>query len=399
MTKPDVILHIGYPKTGSSTLQKFFHDNSFLLDEHGFHYARRSYTEQFGNADDIYQLNRPGLNKSKLKKILDRDIDTCKDKTLLYSQELLFYLEPGFYSYLKSYFNRVQVIIYLRRQDKWLESYKKWQIAAGEPLSDDKKIIPYTLADYSKFLIKIESVLGKENIIVRPFEKKQFFKENLCYDFLNSLGIDSSLFSKYSFAEKTLNESFEGKALAYKNLLNGYLENKMYKVKGSEREFGPWKGLHINKVLAKYSKENKSKNFEIISPKDKAKILKDFDVGNKEIAENYLGIKNGELFKESPPKTDKAYTGMDELSLDDIKDISSYVFNEILNVSAKTDREYAVLNVALALNSMYDMYNYSDDTQEDKRYREKVKTEHLEKTMPKKGNGRLVKRVLSRLGL
>ncbi|MEX1308076.1 MAG: sulfotransferase, partial [Eubacteriales bacterium] len=246
------VFHIGYPKTGTTTLQHFLADNIDTLRENGYYYAERTFISHVGNASDIYIAGLPGFDPEALKKIFDEDVKKSEGLTILYSHEVLFNLEHDFYSFLADYFDEIKIIVYLRRQDKWLESYKRWQISAGVPMKESKREVPYRMTDYHKVIKKVAKHLGSSAILIRPFERKQFYKQNINYDFLEVLGIPEEKFETFSHSKKVLNISMNGKALVFKKLLNRYLPLRAYQLKNSKDVFGTWRGTHISKALGEF---------------------------------------------------------------------------------------------------------------------------------------------------
>ena len=73
--------------------------------------------------------------------------------------------------------------------------------------------------DYRSVLHRWSEQFGEDNVIVRPYEKRQLYNNDLCSDFLkNVLKIESV--NRYVFPEKTSNPKLSRGALEFKNLTN-----------------------------------------------------------------------------------------------------------------------------------------------------------------------------------
>ncbi len=348
------VFHIGYPKTGTSTLQKFFAENCAALRSNGYYYAERTFISQVGNASDIYLAGLPGFDPSALERIFDADVAKSGGDTVLYSNENLFSLEDEFFAILVEYFDEVRVIVYLRRQDKWLESYKRWQIAAGFPLTKAKNEEPYYMSDYHKTLKRISKYVGPESIIVRPFERKQFFQGNINFDFLHALNIPSSAFSAFTDSGEEINISLNGKTLVFKGLLNRYLPLRDYRLKNEKAIFGTWRGTHINKALGSFSKDAADKNFQVMDYAEKMAALKDVQAGNAAIEKQFF---NGQpMYTEAMPTKD--ILSYDDLDAESIKEVAAFAFKTLMDKMGGISKDYLIASVAGALDAFdeYDRY-------------------------------------------
>lgn len=206
-------LHIGWPKTGTSTLQIFFAQNMERLKAAGCSYpelfdlsaAKRGDYGQ-GNAYSlVYQyLPDKSLTNCTLPEFFFEDLGhhlSYSNGNILLSTEWFTLLEPSVLSELNTMFGvynyRVKVISYLRRQDRFLDSSYTQGVKMGRELRTPDEFA-YVL-DYRPCLNKFASVFGDSNIIVRCYEKKQFYGGDIFSDFLNVLGVtDDTAFTKPS---------------------------------------------------------------------------------------------------------------------------------------------------------------------------------------------------------
>ena len=95
----------------------------------------------------------------------------------------------------------VKVIVYLRRQDEFLSSWWNQLIKMRRPVpgrhyetmtwEEYRGNVPDSMQlDYYGALERISAVIGKENVIVRRFDKKYFYGGTIQADFLHCLGLE-----------------------------------------------------------------------------------------------------------------------------------------------------------------------------------------------------------------
>ena len=363
------VFHIGYPKTGTTTLQHFLADNDAQLRQCGFYYADRTYIAHVGNASDIYIAGLPGFDPDKLKRIFDEDVKNSDGLTILYSHEILFNLGHDFFAFLADYFDEIKVIVYLRRQDKWLESYKRWQIAAGAPMKDSKREVPYCMTDYHKEIKKIAKHLGESSILIRPFERKQFYKQNINYDFLVALGIEPEKFENFVDSRPALNISLNGQALVFKKLLNRYLPLRPYQLKNSKDIFGTWRATHINKALGDYPLDPKDAAYQVMSYNEKTEVLKRASAGNSALEKQYFDGKS--MFNEPLPEAD--IISYDDLDTEEIKDVASFAFKSLMDRMGDISKDYLLASIAASLDAFDEYDRYSKLFMDDAKMIEKSK--------------------------
>jgi hypothetical protein len=193
-------IHIGDAKTGSSTIQQFL---TAKRNEHldlGFDYIR------------IGLLANQGIAQHELAFAVNKDkVDFHSKKAQLYDKlnELIinsscnnFIISSEGFCSLRSIEEvtelkrllpsqvRVKIIIYLRRPDTWIESWYAQVV----------KNIPFTSATFDEFLsrhqepafkvlLNYAKIFSCKDILVRAFDNKAFFKNNLISDFCNELGL------------------------------------------------------------------------------------------------------------------------------------------------------------------------------------------------------------------
>ncbi len=288
-----IYIHIGAPKTGTSAIQVFLRKNRKKLLKNGILYCNTGMTENSGQAKLAWNLK--GINfgeiiDDKIWNDLAKEINQYNGDILL-SSEFFWNLTDNEIERLKNKLPESQIIIivYLRRQDEWVMANalqeikiynKKWETI-------DEIIKNMLKSAYYYPILKKWSTICSNNIIVRPYEKNQFYENSIFADFLNCLNM--KLTNDYILPEKGINPRLSRDAVEYKLIVNNL------PIKKSEKN-------SILQPLFLYSKNNDPKTQKpfqdhmLLSPNERIKIIKKFDKDNKRVAREFLKRKDGKLF-------------------------------------------------------------------------------------------------------
>ncbi len=240
-------LHIGTEKTGTTTLQNFLANNRQNLLENNY----------------LYPCSSRLIDEEEIQNL----------KTLL-----------------DNFFKNIEVIIYLRRQDKFLASTYSTAIRAGHTyeFSLPSQTSIETRYNYYNILNKFAKVFGENKIIVRIFESSQMIEGDLIKDFTNTIGL--KIDDSYN-AVPNLNTSLDVYSLEYIRLLNKNFK-KIIKQK-------PDKYIsQIIKRLEVYSNQYKKKQNLLLSEKIAREFMSIFEESNQKVAKNYLDRPDGKLFSD-----------------------------------------------------------------------------------------------------
>lgn len=233
----NIILHIGTPKTASSALQLFLKTNREKLKEAGFCYPLLGTPADTAKADSDTRL---GGNGSKLKKEFYKSRDGFSKESRGYYNEITQcvnqyentiiseenFVKQGtevFYRNFQSTRAQVKAVIYLRRQDRYLESLWSYRVKAFSdfsiPLAEfvkDEAYLEEIAADYYKKLEEIASYIGKENIIVRSYDH---LEGDIYRDFLTAAGCPWN--DEYVLPKGKINVKLDHKYIELKRRVNG----------------------------------------------------------------------------------------------------------------------------------------------------------------------------------
>ncbi|MEM6593707.1 MAG: hypothetical protein AAF672_02885 [Pseudomonadota bacterium] len=202
-------LHIGSPKTGTTSLQNFLSDNQERLrDEAGVNFMQAGRSHIAHN--QLASSARMG-ETSKLFKTITQEIESMPDMVHVLSSELLFnpHTARKFTQVVPEALTagRTKVICYIRRQDSYLEALYK-QFLKNNRIPPDRQAF---LADahrqvrYFDVIHGFGRVFGPENIILRPFSPDHLTGGDIVRDFAQQLGfkIKAGMILNKGFANRT----------------------------------------------------------------------------------------------------------------------------------------------------------------------------------------------------
>jgi hypothetical protein len=209
-----LFLHIGLPKTGSTSIQEHLLRNQRKLRDKGIlyptplvsvgHHAESLLILREVEPEFIYYWHRIATkaadskrgNTKKLLETINQQVNSMeqKDKILIISSEGIFEAFPNiekislFTNFFPNY--KIKIILYLRRIDAMVESAVMEYIKNNEPISDQviNKIMKFRVDQQLKIPMSLklwEDLIGKDNIIVRPFEREQLVGNEVIKDFMS----------------------------------------------------------------------------------------------------------------------------------------------------------------------------------------------------------------------
>ncbi|WP_428311545.1 hypothetical protein [Hydrocarboniphaga sp.] len=341
-------LHIGMPKTGTTTIQAFLERNRDLLASRGVIVPRatgsQNHRKLTAYALDDTELDHTRrmlglLSADKVAQFrlkLDRKLSAeaagwPAGNSIVVSGENMSQLrQPAELMRLRDLLSpltagQIKVVIYLRRQDLfYLSSYSQHIKAGGtrhwsEMVGDAKK----RLYDYTRFLKPWAEHFGEANIVVRPFERSQFAKQDLLSDFLSVIGLDGEL-SGFDIPE-TQNQSLDAQTAEYLRLMNPQFPRYIDDVVNLSRR-------ELVRAMEAISTGPKLR----MAPEFAHSFLSQFSGSNAEVARRYLGREDGFLFREKP---DDCGESAPQLSVDQAISISAklWAFKNPVVASGSSD--------------------------------------------------------------
>ncbi|MCP4476131.1 MAG: hypothetical protein GY821_16545, partial [Gammaproteobacteria bacterium] len=300
MSKKQLYIHIGTHKTGTTAIQKFLSANSDYLLKHGVlypgfcrpgeHHASlvTRYSRELNRA-----VNRIIDEKEMvlLKKEFDNEVERSGAKKIILSSEELFVpLEKQQWQFIRTLCSNYEVfvIVYFRRQDKFIISYynqeikyfSRTKLPLLSVLGQEQSFLKELLDNYENVLSVWSDIVGDDHIAVVPYEGK--IRNDVVTHFLEYIGIENR--TEMSKPENRENISMPCTLIKLKRLINS----------AAEEEVSPYHTLDFME-LAKWlntlraSDGRKVSNPSPLSPQKRREIIAQYEVVNKRIAQRYLG--------------------------------------------------------------------------------------------------------------
>ncbi|EAK7939873.1 hypothetical protein E7Q14_07645 [Campylobacter coli] len=206
-------VHIGTVKTGTTTIQKFLHDNRNIL------LKQKCYYPFYCSALDSYRF--PKICKIDQNKYYysghismsqsERNMHLLKlkneivfhDKIILSSEcfhELLFTVQEIKdlrCSLLEIGFSKIYIVLYVRDPLDLAVSFYNTELLLNRRIryclfEKCNSSVDYAIhvANHKKTIENWGEVFGRENLIVRLFDKDEFYQGDLLKDFIHSIGLE-----------------------------------------------------------------------------------------------------------------------------------------------------------------------------------------------------------------
>ncbi|MGQ0486209.1 MAG: hypothetical protein ACT4SY_12760 [Hyphomicrobiales bacterium] len=291
---PFIVLHIGANKTGSSAIQIFLKTNAAALRNHAVEVAPSDLTtggkitgEHVWFTQSLLADIQAGarIMEERMEALLAGLPDGSR---LIMSAENLANRTSGhllFASLAKKF--QIRVVLYIRRQDEYLlSSWQQW----NSKISDDFWAwVISAVGQWGNWRACIEdweTVVPRDQITVRVFERDRLEGRDVIADFIGILGLSPHK-DEFSFPAGDINP--------------GFAECVVDLVKGNELVFS---GVHDNgfyNLVRELTGERFLKNPKesIVSLKQREAILQKYRSANSWVKDNYFPEHKGELF--SPP--------------------------------------------------------------------------------------------------
>lgn len=315
-------LHIGAPKTGTTSIQHFCYDNRKVLEAAGYCYPEFPYP--YSKNRFRLDFKRNGLFLQAM--FVDDDGVRHRDREAEILKEGLARLQELFQEYdhiilsdegiwraaasrRKTIWKElceegekggftIKVVAYVRNQDELLESW--WNQTVKHGISESNaltweeylKVYPkYINLDYYALLKAAAAQLGVENVIVRRFHRDFFKNGSLLDDFLDILGLEMT--DAYQIDDQSLkNNKMSENFCEIKRVING-----MPEVELPER----WRYERLLRTLSPYS--NQEYPCRMFSAEEAADFMKKYEESNQKLYETFLA--DGKplfLEKKNPPE-------------------------------------------------------------------------------------------------
>lgn len=323
-------VHIGTMKTGTTAIQGFCWDNQEVLQKKGYCYPDFSdltvnVTRKRNGRFMVDNCQTKEEGAAKFRTGMDRIIELFReyDNVILSNEGIwgaTYERRSSLWQELKEEGEKngfqVKIIAYLRRQDEYISSVWNQMVKMGtkegvQTWSEYLSHIPKgRQLDYAKKLDTIKEVLGKENIIVRCYERNQFYKGNIYDDFLNVIGLEMT--DEYTISEELINTKLSGSMHEIKRIIN-----KMPMVDSEKNKL-------FRDILVECSDDPAVvQNYSMFSKEEAEEFLKAYEEGNRRVAIEYMGKEDGVLFTQKVKDNPKWERNEAEMQDDTIRFIGA----------------------------------------------------------------------------
>lgn len=338
----EIYIHVGAGKTGTTAIQEFLFLNEKRLLESGIYIPiiGRSLSKTAIAHHELaaYDFIHNKKNFDEVIRLWKQLVKKKNSKILLTSENFhsLIKLHGGLDYLLKikdilSDFN-VYVVFYIRREDEWLQSaYIQWVKSGG--LRNGIRIcdfIKQKRVSLPEQVLAFAKIFGNDSIIVRPFEKEQFYGGNIFSDFLNIFGVELS--DDYILPEKNSNPGITPDALEFKRIYNTVCKNRQ-------------EAQMLMKPLLAYSElvdSNSTKIFtkkNLLSKEERDYILEPLLPLYSKIAKEFLNRDDGILFYDLDTNCDPVNTENEDTSK-----VIAYLLKELYRENIQMKKEIELLN-------------------------------------------------------
>lgn len=322
-------LHIGTPKTATSSIQEFLHINRIILEQHGYCFPKLPHkypyvcsnrnahfmVENLYFEDGTRDLN---LEMEFLREGLDQVRDCFKQfDNVILSEENLWrvssYSHKELFPYLKQEAAQqgylIKIIVYLRRQDQFLVSNWNQCVKQGKTaytvtlnsyIKNTQKKTRLVI-NYASKLDKISELFGKENLIVRRFDPQSWKNHSIIYDFTDCIGL--TLTDDFQFPSQMVNPGLSGNYAEIKRIIN------------KDSTFSKEENTYLSSFLKTLSAESGERYpCSMLSAEETRILLNKYAAENARVASEYIGDGKPLFSNEIPdlPKWEKENPYMTE---------------------------------------------------------------------------------------
>lgn len=282
------VLHIGAPKTGSTSLEKFLFGNQDKLTENGWFYPCAT-VRGYGHHDLAYLVSGSypdwALPQDKTFDELLEELHnaiTDHSKIILSSEIYYMYSKPADVAKMLEYLGipiaNVRIILYIRRQDEaHLSWYNQRVKAQGYTDSINNSIDDsFGLWDYRQKLSPWQKVFGRDSITLRIYEKEKLAGGDVRNDFLTAIDVEVSGFQ---WPEQEVNTRLCSDILEFQRLVNKLPLEPLQKRKFREKLM----------LLSESSKNTGLfDDLPLLDNNKRERILESYAKSNAEVARDYF---------------------------------------------------------------------------------------------------------------
>lgn len=195
MRKKRLILHLGTPKTGTTSLQNALIGQEKPLTAQGICYLK-IFRAAINHNRLIMQLSKGGKTAERVTTKLRRELDRIEEPVVLISTEIAYGLKPTLLlldAIGESRLGAAEILIYVRRQDLLLEAMAKQKLKSGHYTGTLEKFISNRkrVGRYMSYISDVQRRFPKIPIICRPYDRKELAGGDIVSDFWQFVDLPS----------------------------------------------------------------------------------------------------------------------------------------------------------------------------------------------------------------
>jgi hypothetical protein len=276
-----IFIHIGQPKTGTTSIQKFLKHNKLVLLEKGYYYqildtgtinqSSADYSSHNHNAimDKFWKEKDIEVLNSYFKHMLS-DAKQEGTDSIIISSEVIWsrlYLDniKKFCDIFRGH--TIQIIVFIKRPDLYIESlWQQYFFAEYDSFNQYLQVMP--IDDYYEKLKNWQNYSHK--LTITPFEKR-YFSNGLEKHFLQLIGINQ--FENFSFNHITEDDGSGSNKGLTPQAINLVMKNKNLIDKDKNRL-----RLHIfiNRYLGSIFEKEHGETYSFLTYEQRLQILRKF---------------------------------------------------------------------------------------------------------------------------
>ncbi len=299
-------IHIGTPKTGTTAIQAFLAENTDALfrNNYIFRFFPFRYTRSVGaippkrngfflhgdTVPDDPEQNRK-KNEPRLKEGLELIAKWFEEKDNVILSDEFIWNEIQRWDFLsvtkqhaKDHGYIVKLIVFLRPQSEYIDSFYRQRTKMADTTMFWEEYLNSSdiITDYYGHLSNLAGLFGKENIVVRPYEPRQWSidQSDIFHVFMDT--IDAPYTDDYVLPPGEKNLSVKYNDSEIKRVLN-YLHTESTKAQNDADLFFRRKAKECSVLLPD------QEAFSFFSEEERSSYMSRFEEGNNRIAKEYLG--------------------------------------------------------------------------------------------------------------
>jgi hypothetical protein len=318
---PRLYLHIGTHKTGSTAIQQLLWKHRQALATAGLLYpdvgVRRDAHHEIAWAAGTTRAAPDAAALRAMVEDLVRQASTSAQSMLLSSEEFEFVQRVQELALLKDHFE-VKVIVYLRKQDEYLEAAYNQHVRSYD-LRFTGSIYQFALRynffwrfDYWRILQNWGDVFGVENVIVRPYGT-DLVDDDALADFLSLLPLPVDLCRDIAGETIRINRALHPRAIPYMARIN--------KMSLSREQHQAAQGI-LRKVIPH------EPGFRFLRDEEAGRFYESFESDNETLFRTFMGLDHDAFRRAADAADASRWIDHDEIEPDVLVALVEAIFQE-----------------------------------------------------------------------